>query len=151
MNKKLLVISICCFLMITGCSKDKSYERDTSQGDVIYITLEEMQKKMQNKDEFVIAFTQQMCRYCQSFHLLFNEYKETHHVTIYEVDLTSENGSESENLKKILKYFPTFSTTPGIYYAKDGKVESSLTDQQNKMDETILDEWVKKYQLDKKK
>ena len=106
---------------------------------------------MINKDNFIIAFTQEKCRYCKEFYELFDEYRKNHNVIIYEVNLSKETREAKDNLEIIHEYFPTFSTTPGIYYAKDGKVESSLTDNQDEMNEEILDKWVQDNQLDRKK
>lgn len=149
MTKKIIVFLLLTMCMFVGCGS--SYKRDTGEGKVVYITLEEMQEKMSNKDDFIVAFTQDKCRYCKEFHELFDKYRENHNVTIYEVNLSKETRDSKENLKMIHEYFPTFSTTPGIYYAKDGKMDSSLTDGQDEMNEEILDKWVQDNQLDRKK
>lgn len=134
-----------CLMLLTGCS---GYERDDSPGYITYITLNDMKQMMEDKNEFVIAFTQSLCGYCQDFHKLFSEYSKNHHVIIYEVLLDNESGTPNENRKLIQEYFPGFDTTPGIFYAKDGKVYDQLSNV--KITEEVFDNWVQKNQLDGK-
>lgn len=149
--KKLLTLLLIVFLLVGCHSKEEVYVRDTSPGDFIQITLEEMGEKMENGDEFVVAFTQEYCGYCAEFKAIYDEYKKDHHLDIYEVNLTAEVASENENANYIHKYFPSFYNTPGIYYAKDGEMVSSLTDGISEMNEELIEEWVVKNKLDNKK
>ncbi|RGC52867.1 MULTISPECIES: hypothetical protein [Erysipelotrichaceae] len=144
MKKRWMAIFL-CLLLLTGCS---GYDRDDSPGQIIYITLDDMKAMMEDKKEFVIAFTQSLCVYCQNFHELFSEYSKHHHVVIYEVLLDNELGTPSQNRAIIQEYFPAFDTTPGIFYAKDGKVYDQLSN--IKITEEVFDNWVQKNQLDKK-
>ena len=63
MKKRWMAIFL-CLLLLTGCS---GYDRDDSPGQIIYITLDDMKAMMEDKKEFVIAFTQSLCVYCQNF------------------------------------------------------------------------------------
>lgn len=126
------------------------YERDTTPGEIIYITLEEMETKIANKESFPVILSTTYCLYCRDFHSVFDEYIKTHHVVMYEVILDNENRSEQENLAIIKKYFPEFSTTPGVFYVNNGKEKNYLDFSLTGMDEEVIDNWVQKYQLDKK-
>lgn len=112
------------------------------------ISLDDMQKMMEEKQEFAIVFTQSMCGYCKDYHEMFEEYAKDHHVVMYEVLLDKETASPRENRALIQKYFPGFDTTPGIFYAKDGACENQIT---QRLDEEVFDNWVQKNQLDEKK
>lgn len=147
MKKIVILLFICCLL--SGCKT--TYERDTSKGEIIQVTLDEAMNKMEQGDEFIIAFETDLCSYCQQFHSIFDAYIENHHVELYQVMLDEEARSESENLRIINHYFPTFSKTPGVYYAKGGYVVSSLTDQKRSLNEDDLEKWVVKHALDEKK
>lgn len=146
MKKIVLCLMLC---LLVGCSS--SYVRDTSQGEIIQVTLDEAMHKMEQGDEFIVAFETDLCSYCQQFHAIFDEYIEDHHVVLYRVMLDEETRSENENLHIIQKYFPTFSTTPGVYYAKGGYVVSSLTDKKRSLSEDDLEKWIAKHALDEKK
>lgn len=93
--------------------------------------------------------TQELCLYCQDFHAVLEAYQKNHHVIMYEVILDQEDRSPKENLAIIQPYFPDFSSTPGIFYVKDGKAESQLDgDPVHGISEEMLETWVKEYQLD---
>lgn len=147
MMKKILILMLC--LMLAGCSS--SYERDAAGGSIVKVTLQEAMDKMENGDEFIVAFETDLCSFCQQFDYIFEKYIENHNVTLYRVMLSDESGSEQQNLAIINEYFPTFSTTPGVYYAKGGYVVSSLTDDRRSLSESDLEKWVVKYELDQKK
>lgn len=99
--------------------------------------------------EFVIVFTQSTCGYCAEFHEMFESYRKNHHVVIYEVPLDEEKELPSVNRALIQTYFPNFDSTPGIFYAKDGKCINGIN-QSQKLNEELFDNWVQKYKLDKK-
>lgn len=161
---KISKIVIVCMLLLglTACNQSENnkkkddqeeiteYERDSSSGEIIYITLAEMETKIANKESFPIIFTTTYCLYCRDFHAVFDEYIKTHHVVMYEVILDKEDRTEQENLEIIKKYFPEFNTTPGVFYVNKGKEKSYLDFSSTGMNETIIDEWVQKYKLDKK-
>lgn len=163
---KITKILIVCLMVLglSGCSQknnpkedatDKKdeiteYERDSTPGEIIYITLEEMETKIANKETFAVMFSTTYCLYCRDFHSVFDEYIKTHHVDMYEVILDNENRTEQENLKIIHKYFPEFSTTPGVFFVKKGKEKNYLNLSLSGMNEEVIENWVQKYQLDKK-
>lgn len=150
MKKISCIIMVVCCLFVSACSSS-AYKRDTGKGKIETITLEEMVLKMEDGDTFAIALTQELCGYCSDYHEMLKTYLKNHKVTMYEVNLTAEPKSESVNLEIIRRYFPTFRSTPGIYYAKDGKVVNSLTDEKKAVNEELFDQWVQEHELDRKK
>lgn len=146
--KKLMIIVLFITFFITGCSHI-DYERDTSEGEMISISLNDMETKMTNQESFVISFTQESCMDCYQFKLIFDEYKKDHHLVIYDVSLSKEDGKMKDKVDFILKYFPEFEVTPGIYYVENGKIVSTL-DNDEKISEEIIEKWVIENQLDKK-
>ena len=76
MKKIMLWMMIC--LLLVGCGS--SYPRDERKGEIIQITLDEAIAKMEQEEEFVVAFETDLCSYCQQFHSEFDEYIENHHV-----------------------------------------------------------------------
>ena len=145
MKKRFLAFLMVTFLLC-GCT---SYERDESAGEVIQISLADMESMMKKGQEFTIAFTQSMCVYCEDFHELFENYRQNHHVVLYEVPLEREKEQPNVNRAIIQQYFPEFDKTPGIFYANGGKCIDSIH-QSQRMTEELFDNWVKKHKLDKK-
>lgn len=134
----------------TEKEKIKKYKRDETPGEIITITLAEMEEKMVKGETFVVSFVTTYCMYCQEFDAMLEEYIKKHHVVMYQVILDKENATENENLQIIHKYFKEFFSTPGIFYAKDGQNASYLDTYNLGMDEEVFDAWVKQNQIDKK-
>lgn len=140
-----LLLSFCIF----ACS-DKEYTRSTKAGKVIDITLSEMEEKISNEETFAVAFVTTYCNYCLQFHSIFNEYIKNHEVILYQVVLDEEITSEEENLAIILKYFPEFYSTPGIFYVEDGEEKNYLDVYHLGISEEVIDDWVVECKLDEK-
>lgn len=129
----------------------KEYERDTNPGQVVTITMAEMEEKIKNKETFLVSFETTYCMYCQRLHAILDEYLKTHNVVLHQVILDLEDATEQENLAKIHKYFEEFYTTPGIFYVKKGVNKSYLDTYHLGVEESVFDEWIQQYQIDKKK
>lgn len=148
--KKGLLIAVFLFaVLLSGCGSS-DYERDSSEGEIKQITLSQMDTMITQGKSFAVMLTTTYCGYCQDFHMLLNEYLKDHHVIMYEVVLDLENATESENLAIINRHIKDFSTTPGVFYIKDGKEKSHLLPDAQGIHEQLLDEWVVENQLDQK-
>lgn len=145
LKKILLCIVLCVF--VTGCANNE-YKRSSKSGEVIDITLSQMETKLENGDTFAIAFVTTYCNYCMQFHSIFNEYIKNHEVTLYQVILDNEATSEEENLAIILNYFPEFYSTPGIFYVEDGKEKDYLDLYNLGISEEVIDNWVVEFKMD---
>lgn len=140
---------VCCLLLyISGCATS-SYERDTKQGKVIEITLQQVEQKIKAKESFTVMFTQSMCGYCHDFDKVLKTYIEDHHIIMYNVVLDKEETTPKENLAIIRQYFSDFSSTPGIYYVDEGVSKSHLLPENNQITKKNLDDWVLQNKLDK--
>ena len=148
--KKFLTGLLVFVILLSGCSNDK-YIRSNKQGTISQITLNEMIEKMEKKETFSVAFTTSYCSYCAMFYNVFNDYIKDHEVTMYFIILDEETTSEQENIKIIHRYFPEFYTTPGIFYAENGKEKDYLDTYHLGISKEVIDEWVIKNQLDKEK
>lgn len=148
--KKFLTGLLVFVILLSGCSNDK-YIRSNKQGTISQITLNEMIEKMEKKETFSVAFTTSYCSYCAMFYNVFNDYIKDHEVTMYFIILDEEKTSEQENIEIIHRYFPEFYTTPGIFYAENGKEKDYLDTYHLGISKEVIDEWVIKNQLDKEK
>ncbi len=148
--KKFLTGLLVFVILLSGCSNDK-YIRSNKQGTISQITLNEMIEKMEKKETFSVAFTTSYCSYCAMFYNVFNDYIKDHEVTMYFIILDEETTNEQENIEIIHRYFPEFYTTPGIFYAENGKEKDYLDTYHLGISKEVIDEWVIKNQLDKEK
>lgn len=148
--KKLMVCSflIVCILL-SGCSS--APEKDTLQGEIREITMDELESKMSSKETFVLAVTREDCGYCDEFYDLMDTYLPDHPVEILDLSIDRETEEEKEGAEeKIRELFPSFVGTPNIFYIKEGKLKSQLNNMDNDLTEELFDKWVKKYELDQK-
>ena len=143
-----LIVHKCFFI---EKPKIKDYSRDTNPGEVINITMAQMEEKMANNETFVVCFATTYCMYCKQLHVILDDYLKDHHVVIYQVILDLENATEEENLTVIHKYFEEFYTTPGVFYVKKGINKSYLNTYTLGIEEEIIDQWVRENQIDKKR
>lgn len=149
MIKQVRIIFIALFLL-SGCSNDKRYTRDTREGQIIEISLAEWEKKMDNKDTFLVVFSQLYCYGCNELHAMLDTYLPNHGIEIYEIVLDDEEGSSFENQDRINKYLGDFSETPGVYFIQKGLEKEHLLSR-NAVQEERFDEFIQAHQLDKKK
>lgn len=136
--------------MVNGCGK--FYNRDTRPGEIIKISMEEMETMMKEKETFTLVVTRDYCKYCAEFYELMESYLKNHHVKIYDVNIDENFGAKSdENIEKIEDMFPNFVGTPGIFYIEDGKLVNQLDNESQDLTKTLFDNWVQDYKMDEKK
>lgn len=145
-----------CFMMVTltvmlsACSS--SYERDTSAGEVIDITVNEMSEKINKKETFAIVFTQTTCSHCIDFKNMLSGYLLDHKVTLYDVVLDEAPQDEQQkNLETIRKTFPGLKDTPSLYYVKAGEMDAMFNMGKEGITKDKFDDWVQEHKLDEKK
>ena len=151
-------LSICLLILLVfifsvgnnSTKKNTSYQVDNTPGEIIYISLEEVQNKINQKDTFAITFSTTTCLYCKNYHDIFDQYIKKHHVVMYEVVLDNEPLSAKENRQIIQTNFPEFDTTPGVFYVEKGKKISYLDFKKEGLNKKTISKWIKKYQMDKK-
>lgn len=134
----------------TNESIEEDYERDTSQGQVIEIKLDEAIDLVNNKETGIIMFSVTTCKDCKILDSILDDYLKDHNITINKVILDKEGNSKEEiqsNRNKINTVFPKFNSTPSTYYVKDGKTIDEILYVKTFEE---LDEWVVKNKLDKK-
>ena len=124
MKKIMYITTLCFLLLLSGCG---GYTRDETPGALRTISVADMEKKMKNKEDFVIVFTQSWCAHCEKFRDMLDEYLPKHHVIVYDVVIDKDpNPDRSGNIKKIQSYFKTMDSTPSLYYVEKGKVKDEL-------------------------
>lgn len=143
-----MIMALCLAIAsLQGCSSN-DYERDTREGKTIQISLAEMESMIISEQSFAVMLTQSMCGYCQEFHEILKEYQKDHHLIMYEVVLDEESTSVDENLAIINRYIHDFTTTPGIFYMKNGKEKSHLMPNELGITTESLEQWVVDHALD---
>lgn len=143
--KKYMCAFVALLVVLSGCSGSGT---TSEPGKVETITTAQVVEKMNNKEEFVVVFTQTTCDHCKIFMNMLDEYLPKHNITMYDMILDHE-GNREQALKELGTLFPDFTGTPDIYYVKDGKIESRFWDeyQSEGLTETTFNAWVNKHEL----
>lgn len=144
-------IWICCITFLcVACTND--YSIDHRPGKQEFISLMDVDEKLQKKESFLLVFTQDYCSFCMEYHTFVTEYLKQHHITIYEVNLSKQEQTmkKQDILNYLSSKFPQFSTTPGIFFIENGVVKDKFVPSINQITEREFDKFVKKYQLDRK-
>ena len=147
--KRWILAALSLSLILCGCASS-SYKRSTERGEIYKISLAAMLDKVQRKDTFAVMLTQTYCGYCQDFEEMLTAYLKDHDITMYNVILDEEEATPQENLELIRPVFPDFGSTPGIFYVEKGVEKSHLKPKDGEIDDSLLDEWLQEYQLDRK-
>ena len=149
MKKIMYITTLCFLLLLSGCG---GYTRDETPGALRTISVADMEKKMKNKEDFVIVFTQSWCAHCEKFRDMLDEYLPKHHVIVYDVVIDKDpNPDRSGNIKKIQSYFKTMDSTPSLYYVEKGKVKDELENGDDGITKEKFNSWVQNFKLDEKK
>lgn len=116
-------------------------QEDSEYGQIISISMAEMEEKKEEGEPFLVSFVTIDCPYCQEFHSMLADYVLDHPITMYQVILDYEETTEEENREKIASYFPEFHTIPGVFYVM-GEEHEYLDTYHLGVGEDAFDEWV---------
>lgn len=146
--RRYLCVFAFVLLALSGCGSKTSGETTETPGKVVEITTDELLKKVNDKEDFSLVFTQTTCGHCETFLEMMDTYMKNHNVVLYNMVLDKE-ADVDKALKKLKEAFPEFTATPDIYYVEKGEVKSRFwTEYQEKgLDEKTFHEWVMKYGL----
>lgn len=115
MNKKIIasLLFVLCFFIV-GCGKTTNYLND--------ISYKEFNKKINNKDSFVLEIVQTGCHNCTEFTPKFKSVLEDNKVVAYSLNLTDLS---QEDATKFLEDY-NVDGTPTVIFFKDGKETSTM-------------------------
>ncbi len=108
--KKLLLI--CFIIFLAGCSVLKTYDE---------ISYKNLNKMLNNKEDFVLFIGSSTCSACDSYKLTLNQVISKYNVDIKYIDLSKLSEKETS---KLTAMFP-ISATPTTVFVKDGKEEDT--------------------------
>lgn len=150
--KKIYMLSFLLLFAAGGCTlkSDKinsEMKLNAGQGEVISISLADAIKKKENKEEFLLMFTQTYCSYCLDFFMETDSFTKEIGVIIYDVVLDDETESQKNILSTIQENFDDFSSTPSLYYVADGKIRGSLLSSDTKVNLASYKQWLKEMQI----
>ena len=128
MKKTLILLLIMISLFIGGCSnKEESSTEDNNnqveqKGELVVLSFDELQAKIDNKDSFILVVTQTTCSHCAEYRPILTAVLEKYNVVAYEIEsdkLTTEERGLMNDIANV-------SGTPTTIFIEDG-VETTTT------------------------
>ena len=132
--KKIFTI-LCAFLLcmgLVGCSPKAPFEMKE-------ITAKQLQKKLDQKESFVLIVERDNCPYCEAIQAYIKQTKDEHpNLVLYKIDTTrfgftkiNENSmqlqSSTKDGKILLNMAPYFLYTPSLYVIQKGEAKHTAT------------------------
>ena len=146
--RRYLCVFAFVLVSLVGCGGEGNNETTKEPGQVVEINTDALVKKMNDKEDFAIVFTQTTCGHCETFLKKMDKYMKNHNVVLYNMVLDKESDVDKA-LKKLKEPFPEFTSTPDIYYVEKGVIKSRFWSefQEKGLDDETFHEWVMKYGL----
>lgn len=151
--KNIYKITFICFFVfvLLGCSINSSdstsYNRDDKSGSVLISSMEEINSKMEKKDDFIVLFDLTYCSACENVYEMLSNYLQNHNVNILQLSIDTAFSNSKEAEDKLKKYFPDVKSAPMLYYIKGGSIEDEFKYNSDDL-ETKFDKWIQKHKLD---
>ncbi len=126
MKKKILIIIpilLVIGLLIFGVFiKNKNKENDNSNNKIVELSMADLNKKIEDKDTFILLITQTGCSHCEAFLKTVKNTIKDYDIVFYDINLTNLSSDEQGQLKLIANT----SGTPTTVFIKDGVEETTL-------------------------
>ena len=117
-----IVIIAAVIALIYASSVLKGKEEDLDN-HLIELNFSQLQEKINNKDSFILLFSQTDCPHCQAFKPIFKEVLAEHDIDAYELKLDLLSKEEKNELSSIANV----SGTPTTVFIVDGEEKSTAT------------------------
>ena len=109
MKKIIIILASCLFLF--GCDSNKYQE----------INYNEFNKKISNKEDFILFIGSKECSHCDTFKETLNIVLDDYKVTVNYIDVSKFNKHQTKTFNSKINY----SGTPTTVFIKNGKEEST--------------------------
>ncbi len=112
MKKRGLSIFIFLILFLTGCGSSTTVKN---------ISMNEVEKKIEKKESFILEVMQTGCSACKSYEPIFQSVMKEYHLNAYVINLKELSEEETKKLDEI----SYISGTPTTLFFKEGKLKNS--------------------------
>ena len=87
------------------------------------ITFVELQEKVDNKETFILVYTQESCSHCQQYKPVLKEVLLEHDLKAYEIDISKVSSKDKSKLKDIANA----DSTPTTIFIANGQEHSTTS------------------------
>ena len=126
MKKVLLMITILCCLILTGCSKSK---------DLNNINYDELSKKIENKESFVLYVGSSSCSHCADFKPKLEKIINKYSIDVYYINMANLSEAKYNSVMKKVDG----EGTPTTVYIEKGKTRLSPRIEGDREEDDIID------------
>ncbi len=114
MKKNLIIICTIMLVIILGILL--FVNGNSSKYGLFELKYDDVMKKFNNKDDFVLVISQTTCAHCISYKPVLRSVSKKYKIKTYYIDVDLLNDKETEELKKYVSY----SDTPSTLFIKGG-------------------------------
>ena len=118
-KNNLFVFLIIIFILIIGFLLINNINNQPKK--LTKITYKEIEKKVENKDDFILVISRTTCSHCQSYKPKLQEIVKKYNITIYYIDIDEEKKAD-----EFLEKYNLDGATPVTIFIKNGKETSIL-------------------------
>ena len=145
MNKKIIAVALLLVVAVGGVLLWSTFSKEKLKGSLTEITAEECQKKIENKETFIVFIGKSTCDHCQEYDKNLRDYMKDHGLHMYKVTSDSKENSDGAFEELYTTYFPNLVTVPVTYYIVDGEV---VDESVGKRDESQITLWIRRLGLE---
>lgn len=115
--KKLMTLILVVTFLIVGCTNNSNEKQKVNYLTEKYITLDELDQKIEKEDDFIFAVVSKTCAHCIKFKNDLKDYK--YQDTVYFLEASNISN---DDLNRLLKKYPKITGTPTMFFYKKGKI-----------------------------
>jgi len=145
MNKKIIVIVSAIVVLVGGVFLYGSLTGNKSKGSLTEISAEECEKKIEQKETFIVFIGKSTCDHCKEYEKNLKDFMKENGLHMFKVVADSKENSSGAFEKLYTTYFPDLVTVPVTYYIVDGVVVDESVGKRNES-QIIL--WIKRLGLE---
>jgi len=108
---KLIIFILTC-VIVTGCGSN----------NITKITYSELEKKLENKESFILEIVQDGCHNCESFSPKFEKVLNEYNIQAFSINLSNITEEENEKLNNLYN----ITGTPAVIFIEKGDEPSIL-------------------------
>ena len=124
MKKKILPISL-IIIFIIAIGSIVWLNQNAKENNLILVTGEEILKKIDQKESFILVVTQDGCSHCEEYKPILNQVLTKNNIKAFELDLTKLKKENTETRNSINKLF-NISGTPTTIFINDGIEKTTI-------------------------
>ena len=119
-KKKAIIIVIICLVILIGAFIG---DRILSKSNLVEIKYDKMMEKVNNKDSFIVLFSQTTCTHCAAFKPKLEKVANEFNIKIYYLETDLLDKDTYDELKKSF----SFSGTPTTVFIINGEEKTAAT------------------------